>query len=762
MSRRKNSAKARSGQTARPDVPYADRLETAARWVFYAGLALGASLFAPEIFYDGFETPKLFAAECAALLALGLWGASLLLREDPALRLPRATLPLAALFAVAAFSILWSGNSRLAAERLLHVGSLASYGLLAWGLFRGRSIRGPLYFVVFAAGTLALWALILDWVTPLRMALYPNFLARYSETHVVDLYRELISNQGNPNYLMHILTIAAPLTLGALIAEISSLRERRARALTLAASLSFFFLVELVCFFRSQNRSSLLGFLLALALLTAIMLFFHRKRILDLLASRWKVLVLSVAGLLLILATFARFSSTGGELLAGLREGVKSRAAHWQTRFASLSDLRNIDVYSRVVFLESGAAMIADSPVLGKGIGQFLIQYPKYKTAEHWEAFHLRTEPPIKRWALLPPQTHNEFLQVAVELGLPALGLFLLFWGLFAAGVWRCLRELRGGAHFYLLLGIGAGLAGNLFNSLLTFPFQTVTSGTFAWCVTGLAVAVCGGKFRTCELRLPVGRRSARLAFGAALALLVGFGLWYSWNIVRGQQLFFEALKTHAARLDYSLHRNEEAAALLPGRYEISFVQGWLSELASDTASARRWYSRSLDANPNFPETYQQLVPILYRNGDIAAAGELIGRYYRVYAGVPENDFLLVEGMVGIRSGTDEGLRLGARRIRQVGGLDPLMALAQAFQERGMTDSCLAVLDSVKATRTFFAFSPDLESQVRFFEARVALAARDTARARESLSWVIARGGEQSVFIVEQSRKMLGELDDGK
>ncbi|MCE5271404.1 O-antigen ligase family protein [bacterium] len=738
---------------------WSGRFETLARWTFLAGLLAGATLFAPERFYDGFETPKLAAAQAAASLALGLGALSLLSRDRLRLRLPSAALPLLALFVLAAVSVLWAGDRPLALERLLQVGALVSYGLLAWALYRGRDIRPPLYFIIFAGGLIALWGLVLDWSKPLRLAVYPHFFIQYSENYVVDLYREMTSNQGNPNFLMHILVLTAPLSLGAALSELAAWRAGRLSSRLLAVLFSLTFLVEAVCFFRSQNRSSLLGMALALGLLAAALLLFHRGRILSLLGRRWKALVLAIVLALAALVGFTRFTATGQHFQERARVEAALRVVHWKTRFASLSDPHNIDVYSRVVFLQAGLRMVSDRPLLGAGIGQFGIQFPRYKTAQHWEAFHLLTEPPIKRWALLPWQAHNEFLQAAIELGLPGLLLFLAFWAMFGWSVWRCLGRLQGGPLFYLLLGAFCGLAGCLLNALLTFPFQTVTSGTFIWSVAGLCLAACAlpeGKGEV-TVPLPHAGRPVRLTVALACVVLVGLGLGAPWRYLRGESLYFDALKQHASNLGYSIQHNAKAAELLPGHYEILFTQGWLSQLDRDTTSARIWYERTLAVNPNFPETYEHLLKLYYVNGNYERAGALLDQYKRAYSGTVPNTILILEGLLGLKKGDAAGLQKASILFHQVGAIDPLMELAQEFQRRGLSDSCLAVIDTVKV-KLDGDYSIETYPQVLFYEARVALGAGDTARARATLETITSHPSERDAFLVEQSKKILGTL----
>ncbi len=148
----------------------------AIEWVFYAGLVLGVSVFAPEYFYDGFEVPKLFCVQAAVALIAILFFFSSVRKKELSFRLPALMIPLLALFLFGAASIAWSLNRLLALERLFHVSALAAWLVFAWALYRGRSIRGPLYFIIFAGAAVALWALALDWVIPLRNWVYPHFV----------------------------------------------------------------------------------------------------------------------------------------------------------------------------------------------------------------------------------------------------------------------------------------------------------------------------------------------------------------------------------------------------------------------------------------------------------------------------------------------------------------------------------------------------------------------------------------------------------
>ncbi|RLB05165.1 MAG: hypothetical protein DRG59_09380, partial [Deltaproteobacteria bacterium] len=397
----------------------------AVRWVFYGSLLLGASVFFPDYFSDGFKVPKLFFVPVWVARIVCLLFVSAALRKDLSVRFPQIFLPLLVVFIVAAASVGWSLNKGLAIERLFQVSALAAYLFIAWSLYRGRDIHRAFYFIILVAALIALWALLLDYVEPLRKAVYPNFITRKPGKEV-DLYRPLTSNQGNPNYLLHILVPTAPAALGSFLRELAlsagkAFSRRKLLALLILAGA---FVVQLVCFILSRNRSGLVAFVLALLFFSLVLVVFKRKQLVELVSRSFPRILLPIAGLVLLSAGVILFTEAGRSLAGRIKEAATYRLAMWQDRFKNLTNPENIDVYSRVVFLEAGTRMISDDPLWGKGIGQFVIYYPGYKTEKHWKKFSL-LPPQIKMWDKIPPQTHNEFLQIAVELGLLALAAFL-------------------------------------------------------------------------------------------------------------------------------------------------------------------------------------------------------------------------------------------------------------------------------------------------------------------------------------------------
>jgi hypothetical protein len=82
-------------------------------------------------------------------------------------------------------------------------------------------------------------------------------------------------------------------------------------------------------------------------------------------------------------------------------------------------------MFTRVEMAKVAARMAADRPLLGVGPSQFYALFPRYASPELLEAFKDATGVVITR-----ENAHNQFLQVAAELGAVGLGTFLLALGL--------------------------------------------------------------------------------------------------------------------------------------------------------------------------------------------------------------------------------------------------------------------------------------------------------------------------------------------
>ncbi|MFH1848397.1 MAG: O-antigen ligase family protein [Candidatus Omnitrophota bacterium] len=132
----------------------------------------------------------------------------------------------------------------------------------------------------------------------------------------------------------------------------------------------------------------------------------------------------------------------------------------------------------RIAFYRSSIEMIKDHPVIGVGVNTFVKAYPKYKvhdvdviTGDFCYA-------------------HNNYLQMAGEIGLLGLGVFLLIMA-------ALFLEIKGsyqksGSDFVknAALGLGCGVLAFLLNGLTESSFYFSKIVVVFWVITGLAVSL--------------------------------------------------------------------------------------------------------------------------------------------------------------------------------------------------------------------------------------------------------------------------------
>jgi O-antigen ligase len=176
---------------------------------------------------------------------------------------------------------------------------------------------------------------------------------------------------------------------------------------------------------------------------------------LGLRARPWPLLTALAAGAALALAA-------GGEALFG--------------RFALLPGELGAADAGRWSFWRGAAALVAGAPLTGTGLGTFALAFPPQQTSH----FHLSVS-----------HAHNDYLQLAVETGVPTAA---LFFGLIAV-VWaRCVRIAVAREHEFARRAhcgaCGAGLLAMLLHALADFNFYVPANALLFAALAGLASAI--------------------------------------------------------------------------------------------------------------------------------------------------------------------------------------------------------------------------------------------------------------------------------
>ena len=106
---------------------------------------------------------------------------------------------------------------------------------------------------------------------------------------------------------------------------------------------------------------------------------------------------------------------------------------------------------------------IAGIPVFGHGPGAFPLRFAEWET----RYLQLPEADSARRFAGLQDHAHNDYLEFAVDHGLPGLAAFMLFLAL----ALRLFEKQRGGAGTRME-GIGAGIIALLSVALVDFPLH--------------------------------------------------------------------------------------------------------------------------------------------------------------------------------------------------------------------------------------------------------------------------------------------------
>ncbi len=228
------------------------------------------------------------------------------------------------------------------------------------------------------------------------------------------------------------------------LGQISFLLERgcgswRTKAITgILVSLAVFFL------FNTQSRAAWLAFSLALFFLIAIQ-------------GQKKFMLVLIGGILLALVLLPRNMIIHPDI-KHKEQSLTERQVLWG---------RALDV-------------IAARPWLGSGVNTFVQSYGQFDT--------------VKSWRVQNYYSHNSFLQLAAETGIPSLCSFLAFAALFFRRCFVSLSVAMDPFQGALLKGVMAAIAGMLVFALIDNVFEPLQSRTLLWFFFGLGFALMENK----------------------------------------------------------------------------------------------------------------------------------------------------------------------------------------------------------------------------------------------------------------------------
>lgn len=275
----------------------------------------------------------------------------------------------------------------------------------------------------------------------------------------------------NPNHLCAFLVLGLCLSLGLL-----GSRLPRSQRLLAAGSA----LLQLVTIVATRSRAGIVATLLAAGLTLLILGSGTRRR------------AIGAALGLLVLVGGLTFSDS--EALRG--------------RFQRAGQEASFGLGARTETWALAQGRIRTAPLTGEGLGSFDLQS------------QARLDPERLRWTR-PGAAHNDYLELAGDVGLPALAAALVGLVVLLVQAWRETRAARGTARA-LQAGAWGGLVGVLAHSAVDFPLHQ--SGVALLALLALAIALGPARYRR---RMGRPLRVAIVGWGL---LLVAAGALVAWR----------------------------------------------------------------------------------------------------------------------------------------------------------------------------------------------------------------------------------------
>lgn len=395
--------------------------------------------------------------------------------------------------------------------------------------------------------------------------------------------------------------------------------------------------------------------------------------------TRWLMILAAGGGGMFLVATRSRggwVAAAAGWGLAAACGGWVSRRELWRTRRAwagpaaalaamivaaalipvggseplpdvgrvvgmTLRPVEGGSVETRRALWRNTAEIVWDHPWWGVGSGRFPVVFPLYqRRAVPTPGFGLDKQ---------PHHAHDDFLEFAAELGIPALaGVLLLILG----ALWRSLRDARqGGSAAVWPVSRLALLTGGCLHALVSFPLHSPASAALFWIVIGRAwqdgtpAIEIGGQGGRRAVRLGAGLvtglavwagivgidyLSAQRRLGAAVAALQREDCSAALPLAREAAATFShreisglaaAIVWHCDRdPGSSLELLEPALSSYPHRLELLLDTGSRRLKRGDAPGAEALYRHALEIKPDLGRAWLGLAMTLDAQGDVAGA----------------------------------------------------------------------------------------------------------------------------------------------
>ena len=249
---------------------------------------------------------------------------------------------------------------------------------------------------------------------------------------------------------------------------------------------------------------------------------------------------------------------------------------------------------TRPLIWRSALKMWVDHPLLGVGLGNFKLHYPRYR---------LQQERQIASMNIQVDHTHNEFLQTLSDTGF--VGFIVLAYFLFILfKLCRSALAQRGHPDFPLLLGLVGVILGVLVHSTVSFPLQNPAS--FFGFILAIAFLVkLTGQQTTIEVNLTV---AVRFIYQATLLSFFLFTAFFFSKRLTNDYCFTQSQAYQQQnRIEESIPLLERAVTAFPYNFRPWWILGFALNKLDRFPEAVKAYRKGNALSPNYYLTHYQL-----------------------------------------------------------------------------------------------------------------------------------------------------------
>ena len=489
-----------------------NRIASAIRWVLLVTAWSVPLVFCAWLHYP-YLLPKLALYKVAVALGFFLWTVEIARRKEAVFLRSATTIAILVFLAVSSVSIAFAVNRHEAFTALSHLLAGGGLYLLLTGHTRERRFFSHLFNGVVFSGLVVFVYAILQYKDIDLPALWGKTIGTTPTIGV--------SSLGNVNFLAEYLAVIINFALFLYLAGI-----------TIAGNV--FYSIPILLLFASLiitlSRSGWISLAIAVICSIFLMLRYMRGRRSRLyLRFAWRKLLI-----LFMLASIVFFAANR------MKPFTDNLTFELETLFTEAPQQTNIQ---RIFIWQRTLEMIRDHPIRGVGIGNFKIEYPRYRSVAEREISGGRTR--IER-------THNDFLQIAAETGIIGISAFLWIVVLSLRNGIKVLSSHAGSIWKAVTIALLGGLIAIMVNALFNFPLLNPTPAVYFWIiVASLALISSSGRLkrnliepRIIRLRIHgLPARSCLVAAGASILgaalLFQGKNLISDYHLQRGREHYY-------------------------------------------------------------------------------------------------------------------------------------------------------------------------------------------------------------------------------